>query len=164
VPRAVTESGNSARPCRREVHVLDLDVAQPLPGALEQQVDAAVAPVHDLAPEPGIVGERLHAPGGHGLGDELVGMAGIDADERGAAAEVCLHQLPGVAVLARRAVALRQPHHGAGRSKAHHRAGVGAGGGDDAAVVEAHVGEEALVALNERAAQQRTGQAHGAAP
>ena len=80
-------------------------------------------------------------------------MAGVDANQRWALAEIRLHQLPGVAVLARRAVALREPDDGAGHGKAHHGAGVGARCGDELPVVQAHVRQEALVALDEGAAQ-----------
>ena len=78
-----------------------------------------------------------------------LGCTGIDADERRAAAEVGLDHLPGVRVLARRAVALRQPHARARRREPEHGPGVGAGRGDGLAAVEDDVGEEALVALHE---------------
>ena len=58
-------------------------------------------------------------------------------------------------------VALRQPHHRARRRQPQHRARVGARGRDQAAIVEPHIGQEALVALDQRAAQEGCGKAHG---
>ena len=55
----------------RQMHVLDLDVAQPLFGALEQEVDAAVVAVFHLAAQARIARKRLDAPGLDRLGDQL---------------------------------------------------------------------------------------------
>src|SRR5215831_7491256 len=91
-------------------------------------------------------------------------MASVDADQRRPGPQIGFHELPGVAILARGTVALRKPHHCPWHGEAQHGACVGAGRGDDEAVVEAHVGQKALVALNEGAAHKRGGQAHAAEP
>ena len=89
------------------------------------------------------------------------GWAVVDADELGAAAEIDLDQLPRVGELALRVVGLRQPHPRAGGGKPDHRAGIGDVRGDDRAVGQDDVGQEALVAAHEGGGNQRGGQAHG---
>src|SRR5262245_12074528 len=91
-------------------------------------------------------------------------MAGVDADKRRTGSQIGFARPPSVATLATGIVALRKPHRRPWHGEAQHGAGVGAGRGDDEAVVKAHVRQKALVALNEGAAHKRGGQAHEAEP
>src|SRR4051812_15719121 len=59
-----------------------------------------------------------------------------------------------MAILARAAVALREPHAAAGLAAAHHRARVGTRGGDHA-TGQLDIGEEALVAPDEAPLDER---------
>ena len=89
-------------------------------------------------------------------------MLRIDPDQRRAFAKVRFHHFPGVFVFPRWFVARRQPHDGAWILKTDHGSGVRAGGRHQRAVVETDIGEEALVALDERTAKQRRGESHPA--
>ncbi len=160
-PRSVTEFGELGEARRaREMNVLDLDVGEAALRILEQDVDPARLPVFDLAPKPGVSGELLDATSGDGLGDDLVRVPRIDADEMGALAQIRFDQLPGMPVLPGRAVAFGEPHGGAGGGETQHRAGVGAGRRHRLAAVEPDVGEEALVALEQAAAEKGRGESH----
>ena len=64
-----------------QVGVLDLDVTAALALILEQHIDAARLAVLHLAPRRLVTRQLLYRPGGDGLGDEPVGLHGIDADE-----------------------------------------------------------------------------------
>ena len=156
---AVGELGEAG--AARQMHVLDLDIARGLARRLEQDVDAAVLAVLYLPPERGEARELRHATGFDGLCNQSVGMVGVDPDEGRPAAEISLDELPSVGVLSGRAVGHREPYRASRLGKPQHGTGVGTGGGDRVAVVEADVGEEPLVALDERAAEEGGGELHG---
>src|SRR5690606_32412246 len=108
----VRELGDTGLP--HHVNVLDLDVATAFPGAFEQNVDPAVLAILHLAAQLRVAAEAVDYACVDGLRDERVRPRRVDADERRALPEVGLDHLPGMPVLAGRAVALRQPHDGAG--------------------------------------------------
>jgi hypothetical protein len=87
-------------------------------------------------------------------------MRGVDPDELGAAAEVDLDQLPAMDELALGIARPRQPYARACGGEADHRSRIGAVHGDRLARRERHVGEEALVAPDERGGNERGGKAH----
>ena len=83
-----------------EMHVLHLDIAGRQALAFEQNVDPAVAPVFDLAPQVRIGGKFREVAGPDRLGDDGVGMGGVDAGIFGAAPEIGFHDFPGIFELA----------------------------------------------------------------
>ena len=89
-------------------------------------------------------------------------MAGVDADEAGPAAEVGLDQFERAGEAALGVRRRGDPHRQAGRGEAEHGARVRAMGGDECAVFEPDVDEEALVALHEPPALQGEGKRIGA--
>ncbi len=143
-----------------QMHVLDLDIAALSPRCFEQEVHPRILAVLHLAADARIACELADRVGGDRLRCEPVGMAGIDAHELGAAAEIDLDQLPAMGELALGIVGFRQPDTCARRVEPGHRAGVGAMDGDGFARGQHHVGKKALVALDQRGGQQRNGKAH----
>ena len=138
--------------------VLDLDPALVALGAGEQQVDATVLAVLHLALGLGVAGELGDQAGDDVLVGRLVGQAGVDVDPVGAD----LDGLKDIAQLARRAGHVAQHDLAALFEATLEAAGVRAVRGDDRAVLELHVGEEALVAAEEGALDRRLLDAHGA--
>ena len=138
----------------RQMHVLDLDVAQALVGASSSRSMRLFRPYFTSRRRPDSRRGALMRRAAMASATSLLGWPVLMPTSDGALAEVGLHQLPGEAILAGGAVALGEPDDRAGRGEAQHRAGVGAGGGDEPPVVQAHVGQEPLVALDQRAAQR----------
>ncbi len=96
-------------------------------------------------------GDRIRR---QGLGRQAIGVQGVDPDE----APVGLHQLQGPGELALRPFGRRDPDGEPRRVQAEHGAGVRAMGGDLAAVIQDHIGEEALIALHKTAPGERLGE------
>jgi hypothetical protein len=145
--------------------VLDLDVAliiicptAAVGVAFQQDIDARVLAVFDLAPERRITLELGDFAGLDGFGHQPVGELGIDADQRAADAD----HLPRVFELAVGVAGRAQPDLGAGIVDRQHGSRIGAVRGDHAAAVEKlDVGQEPLVAFYERAGDERVGKPHG---
>jgi hypothetical protein len=94
------------------------------------------------------------------IGGEAIGIHGVDADELADAVVLGLHHFPRIGQGAANLIPARQVDAAAGGLEAQHGAGIGAVGRDAGAVEQLHVGEEALVAPNEAAFDQRGGKAH----
>ena len=86
--------GKEGAPGRdRGGHVLDLEVVVRQPGTAQHEVEPHAGGLDaDLGPDLRVVPELVQHPGLQGRGRQLVGPAGVDADQR---AGLDLHQLPG---------------------------------------------------------------------
>jgi hypothetical protein len=137
-----------------EGDVLDLDVAGGPAIALQQQVDAAVGAVFHLAAQRCVACQFRQCARCDGLLGDAVGQAGVDADEADAR---LVRDMPGMGVFARRAFGASTARYPAGpaRSEPQHGAGVGAGGGEFFACLQPHIGQEALVAPEQRGGNER---------
>src|SRR5262245_17511543 len=87
-------------------------------------------------------------------------MPGVDADKLGAGAEIYLDQLPAVGKLALGVFRLRQPDARARRIESGHGAWIGAVHRHGLTRGEHDIGEEALVALDQRCRDERGGGPH----
>jgi hypothetical protein len=154
----IRELGEARAP--HQVHVLDLDVAGRTIGRFQQEVDARVAAVLHLAPGRRVAGKLGDGARRDRLGHEQVGVRGVDTDQLGAAAEIDLDQLPAIGELAVRIAGLGQPHARAWRREPGHRPRIGDVSGDRLARGQHHVGEEALVALDEGGGDERLFEEH----
>ncbi len=91
--------------------------------------------------QPEVTGQGRDEAGGDALGENGVGAAGMDADP----ALAHIDSLQGPGQTATRVVAVTELHRGARLPAAGHAPRVGDMGGDEGAVRQLHVGEEALV-------------------
>ena len=136
-----------ARPAH-QVHVLDLDIAGRPAGRFEQEIDPRGLAVFHLAADGRVAGELRDAPGRDRLGGERIGMAGVDADELGAAAEDRPRSAPSYGRACGSGLADFDSHTRApGALSPSHRARIGAMHRHRLARRQHDVGEEALVAL-----------------
>lgn len=139
--------------CQRNVFYFD-ETASAL--ALQAQIQAGMGIDLYLAANPRIARELLNGTRRDRFGDQAVRMHRIDADPL----LIDFDHLPGVGELAVGVVAARQVNRAPGLFAAQHAAGVGAVRGDDFAVRQLHIGEKALVALDESAADQSRVETH----
>jgi hypothetical protein len=150
---AVRKLGCRAAP---QMHVLDLDIADGPSRRRQQQVDPASLAIGHFAAAVGVAGELGNAAQGQGFGGKPVGPAGIDADEVVAAR----HQLPRPGEPAPAVRAGQKPDLEPRLGQAEHSAGIGTVGRDLGPVREADIGEKALVAPQQDAADERAGKEH----
>jgi hypothetical protein len=112
-----------------------------VPGAAQQEIDAAALVVPDLAPNHLVASELGDAPGADRLLDQAVGMHGVDADQTAVRLDQLEREGEDTPWVARRG----DPHARARRIKPEHAARVGAMHGHLAAAIQDDVGEEPLV-------------------
>ena len=144
-----------------QVHVLDFDITGRASGRLQQEVDPRIGAVLHLAARAGIAGELGNRARRDRLGDQQVGMRGVDADQLGPGAEIDLDQFPTVRQLAREIFRFRQPDPRARRRQPDHRARIGDMHRDRLAGRQHHIGEETLVAARQGGRDERFGEEHG---
>ncbi|MNE45273.1 hypothetical protein D3C80_1395500 [compost metagenome] len=127
---------------------------------LQQQIDAAVLlAIFHLGAQPGIARQGGQRRLLDQLAGYLVGAGGVDADE---VPRRALGDLPAVGQLALGIVGGGVPDPGARLGATGHGPGIGAVDGDLLAIVQQHVGQEALVAGDQQAGLQRGIENHGA--
>ena len=157
VPRAVTLSGNSANPgCRDRVTLLTSTKHRFRPAG-QQEIDPAVFAVF-LFGLYGVIGWQAgHLRRLQPCAQHTVGQAGINPGEM---AVFMIHQPPAEFQLLPRVVIGFQPDPRAGVGQPHHRARVGAMGGDLAPVLQHRVGQKAFVPPQKTRGDQRGLKAH----
>ena len=138
---AVGELGGRAA---LQVDVLDLDIAGRPVLRFEQEVHARARPVGDFAADRVVAGQWRDRAGLDRLGGESVRPPGVDAHQ----ALADSHHLPAEGELPLGVRGGREPGLQPLVDKPRHRAGIGDMGGDGAAVLEAVIAQEALVALD----------------
>ena len=106
------------------MHVLDLDVAQALVCALQQNVDAAVFAVRTSRLKAGITSKMFDATAAMASATRLVGVLGVDAHQRRPWPRSASTISQVKRYFAGRTVAFGEPYGGARRGQTQHRAGV----------------------------------------
>ena len=162
-PRSVTLSGNSASPrLAHEMDVFDFQIAGLPRRVFEQKIDARSLAVFHFPADRRIVAQFRNQPGFECLGDELVGVAGVDADQFRPAAEIRLDEFPRQRKLAQRITGIGQPYPRQRPVEAGHRSRIGDVHGYHLAGFKHHVGEKALVAAGKRCRNQSRDELHAA--
>lgn len=144
-----------------QVAILDLEVARRKAIRLQQEIDPARCSVFHLGTNIVIFRKGLQRTGAQSLANESIGARCVDPDQlRLATARCRLHELPAVSQLSRRIAGFREQDAGAGGIEAEHGPGIGAMGGDNAAIRKLDIGQEAFVTLDQASLDQGFGKEH----
>ena len=73
--------------------ILDFQVARRPAGVFEQKIEPRICAIFHFAPDGRVVAQLRDQSGLDDLGDQHIGMAGIDADELNTVAEIGFYQL-----------------------------------------------------------------------
>src|SRR5581483_9055504 len=101
---AIGKLGESLLP--HQMHVLDLEITGRPPRRVQEEIDARSFAVFHLAPRRLVTGQVADDIVAERFSNQCIRMAGVDADELGAAAEICLDQFPAIRQLAFRILRL----------------------------------------------------------
>ncbi len=129
--------------------VLNLYEARP-DASLQAEIEPRSLTGNDFTPDASIALQLRNRAAGNGFGHQMIRVHRVDADPSSADS----NHFPGVKKTPSLPVATRDIHYATGFFTAHHTAGIGTMSSDDLAASELYVGEKALVALDQGAADQ----------